>query len=617
MKLRINKFTLSCVAVLSSAILFGVNGINVQAADSGTGSVNSVSTVQPKDEYTYVNGETAYGGFNYSGITWAVYKINGDDNNYQLRLGSTDGSVVEKPEQSQGTGNFDWVDYDSKITSVDIVGKLKANAIQQSLFEGLTNAKVISGLNLLDTSDTGDFSNMFKGDSSLESLDISDWNMSKETDTRNMFTGTHLVSLTLGPNSVITSSDLPSDPFEYMIAGNKYTANGWKDASGTVKPVSTTDLISTYSLGNTGRTQTTWVPNVIPESVDYYIQYADSSSGENLPVKLSKTYKGTTGESVNLSTATNGRVTLSQIGQLLPGYSADSIENETGTVSGDGNGGYAVKAEVKKLDSINIAVSQTVGTDKSTDASFKIPVNDASYKYSNITAPTNSTIDLNKSTIKIGDGTAESFASYSPTSKDLNSVLSGAITSQLKDGIFGDKAAGTTPITVNAVYTKKSTGGGSSSGNHHNNGNNNNEDNNTEDKGGTTSSVSQTVSTTTKDVNLYDNKGKLITNKALGKDSGWFSDQEYTLDGILYYRVASDEYVKASDVYVYTAQNNIVRVKGKSIVYMVDSVGHKITDRALSPDTEWYSDRYTMINGQKYYRVATNEFVSAADVSLL
>lgn len=620
MKLRINKFTLSCVAVLSSAILFGVNGINVQAADSGTdNNTSAVSSSTTKDDKQPIESGEADGYV----PDWALYPADG--NELQLRIGNPD--KTETVSNTTGTDNFDWMaswkGYVDRITSEVLVGKIKTSYTQQFLFSGMPNLKSITGLNLLDTSGTTDFSQMFSGDTNLESVDISSWDMSKATTdgTVNMFAGTSLSSLTLGPKSVISNSGLSSEPFTYTVDGNKHTANGWRDSSDTSedpKVLLTKDLMSMYSLGSTKRTQTTWVPNRVPENVKYYVQYADSSTGETLPVKSDQTYDGVTdNKPVDLATITNGKLTLAQIGQLQPGYSADTVENKTSIIDDDGNGGYSVKAEVKKLDPVNISVSQTVGTDKSTDESFKIPVNDASYKYSNITAPTNSTIDLNKSTIKIGDGTAESFASYSPSSKDLNSVLSGAITSQLQDGVFGDESAGTTPITINAVYTKKSTGGGSSSGNHHNNGNNNNEDNNTEDKGGTTNSVSQTVSTTTKDVSLYDNKGKLITDRALGKDSGWFSDQEYTLDGTLYYRVASNEYVKASDVYVYTAQNNIVRVQGKSIVYMVDSVGHKITDRALSPDTEWYSDRYTMINGQKYYRVATNEFVSAADVSLL
>lgn len=606
-----------CAVVLSSAVLFGASEINVQAADGGVVSTSSNSLSTEKDKDTPIDSES-YDGFT---PTWAIYAINGDKNNLQLKLGSPD--ETETIADTTGWGNLDWMNaskgYFDKITSEVIVGKIKTSYTQQYLFSAMPNLKTITGLNLLDTSGTSDFSNMFNGDSKLESLDISDWDMSAATKTSDMFKNTRLSSLTLGPKSVISNSTLgPTDSFIYILNGNTHTANGWKDASDTSttpKVLTSEDLMSMYSSSNSDRTQTTWVPNRVPESVKYYIQYVDNSTGVALPVKSSQTYDGVTDDKpVDLSTITNGKLTLGQIGQLQSGYSADSIENKTGVIDDDGNGGYAIKAKVKKLDPVNISVSQTVGSDKSTDQSFKIPVNDTSYKYADITNPSNSTIDLNKSTIKIGDGKAESFADYSATSKDLNSILSTAIKSQFnKSGVFGDDTAGTTPITVNAVYTKNSTSGGSSSGNHTDSGDNNN----TEDKGGTTTEVKQTVSTTTKDVRLYDKNGKLITNRALAENSVWFSDQEYTLDGILYYRVANDEYVKASDVYIYTAEDHIVDTKGKSIVYLVDSNGHKVTDRALSPNTEWYTDRYTIINGQKYYRVATNEFVSAADVSLL
>lgn len=127
----------------------------------------------------------------------------------------------------------------------------------------------------------------------------------------------------------------------------------------------------------------------------------------------------------------------------------------------------------------------------------------------------------------------------------------------------------------------------------------------------------QTVATTTKEVKLYKKDGSLITDRVLGVDTGWFSDQEYTLNGIKYYRVSTDEFVKAEDVYVYVAlDKNIIRVHDNLIGYLLNYKGSKVTDRALQASTDWITDRYTMINGEKYYRVATNEFIDASDVSL-
>ena len=60
---------------------------------------------------------------------------------------------------------------------------------------------------------------------------------------------------------------------------------------------------------------------------------------------------------------------------------------------------------------------------------------------------------------------------------------------------------------------------------------------------------------------------------------------------------------KVQDIYT----NNHI-----SFLYRLD--GTRISDRALGPNSAWYSDRYATINGQTMYRVATDEWVRAADV---
>lgn len=124
----------------------------------------------------------------------------------------------------------------------------------------------------------------------------------------------------------------------------------------------------------------------------------------------------------------------------------------------------------------------------------------------------------------------------------------------------------------------------------------------------------QTVATTTKIVNLYDKDGNQVTNRALGINTGWYSDEEYTIDGVMYYRVATNEFAKSDDVYVYVAQDpTFVRVynneNGDLINYKDSTVS-----RSLKPSSEWKTDRIAIIDGQDYYRVATNEFVPVGEV---
>lgn len=42
--------------------------------------------------------------------------------------------------------------------------------------------------------------------------------------------------------------------------------------------------------------------------------------------------------------------------------------------------------------------------------------------------------------------------------------------------------------------------------------------------------------------------------------------------------------------------------------------GKMITNRAISGSSKWYTDQYATVNGEKMYRVATNEWVKASDV---
>lgn len=60
----------------------------------------------------------------------------------------------------------------------------------------------------------------------------------------------------------------------------------------------------------------------------------------------------------------------------------------------------------------------------------------------------------------------------------------------------------------------------------------------------------QKVVSTSSIIRLYTDKGKLITNRALDKDTAWKSDETATINGELMYRVATNEWVKASEVLV-------------------------------------------------------------------
>ncbi|WP_334331876.1 SLAP domain-containing protein [Companilactobacillus sp. HBUAS59544] len=115
-------------------------------------------------------------------------------------------------------------------------------------------------------------------------------------------------------------------------------------------------------------------------------------------------------------------------------------------------------------------------------------------------------------------------------------------------------------------------------------------------------------------VEIYDENGKLNKDVVLSQNTDWATDQKKTIDGVDYYRVATNQYVKADSVYVYSPLTGVVTTSKVTPVY--NSKGQLVLDRALDKDAPWYSDRISKIKGEKMYRVATDEWVKASDVTL-
>lgn len=114
-------------------------------------------------------------------------------------------------------------------------------------------------------------------------------------------------------------------------------------------------------------------------------------------------------------------------------------------------------------------------------------------------------------------------------------------------------------------------------------------------------------------IKLYNADFQVEATRSLSAGSDWYSDQEVVHDGKTYYRVSKNEYVAAEDIYAYDNKNVTVIIKADSNKPLVNSQG-KISNRMLAKNTAWHSDRTIQINGKTYYRVSTDEFVSADDV---
>ncbi|WP_125590262.1 SLAP domain-containing protein [Companilactobacillus jidongensis] len=116
---------------------------------------------------------------------------------------------------------------------------------------------------------------------------------------------------------------------------------------------------------------------------------------------------------------------------------------------------------------------------------------------------------------------------------------------------------------------------------------------------------------------LYSSKGTLLDDVVLSDNSSWITDKKIYINGVKYYRVATNEYVKASDAYLYTPMSKIVQTNSKANTKVYDSKGTLVDDRALATNSSWKIDKAARINGNKMYRVATNEWVKATDVTMI
>lgn len=116
---------------------------------------------------------------------------------------------------------------------------------------------------------------------------------------------------------------------------------------------------------------------------------------------------------------------------------------------------------------------------------------------------------------------------------------------------------------------------------------------------------------------LYSSKGTLLDDVVLSDNSSWITDKKVYINGVKFFRVATNEYVKASDAYLYTPMSKIAQTNGKTVTKVYDSKGNLLDDRALATNSAWKVDKAARINGNKMYRVATNEWVNAKDVTIL
>ena len=143
---------------------------------------------------------------------------------------------------------------------------------------------------------------------------------------------------------------------------------------------------------------------------------------------------------------------------------------------------------------------------------------------------------------------------------------------------------------------------------------------------------------------VYDENGKMVLGRALPNKSAWksFEKRTYYKDGQVFYQVSTNEYVKAQDV-TFTENSsssnsnsndqlsgkvNVTKYPSKVInilndshaagVYAINEDGqgmHQVIGRFLPAGSAWINQGTAEVNGNLFYQVSTNEWVSANSVA--
>lgn len=118
---------------------------------------------------------------------------------------------------------------------------------------------------------------------------------------------------------------------------------------------------------------------------------------------------------------------------------------------------------------------------------------------------------------------------------------------------------------------------------------------------------------------LYKQDGTAITDRQLGPNSAWYTDQKLNYNGKTYYRVATNEFTDGNDV-VLTYGNpadGVIRVKSSGAVNFSrqDSGFVRNGSANQKANSVWRYNRTDKVNGLTYYQIANNVWLNSDDAT--
>ncbi|WP_125566922.1 BspA family leucine-rich repeat surface protein [Companilactobacillus insicii] len=517
-------------------------------------------------------------------------------------------------------------DRDTSLKGIDLSQWETNNVSDWEYFLGYCKNLTEFKLPIFDKPTKGNIKmgSMFTYCNNLHFLDFSNFNIPENTDRSGMFFYTnYLYKIKLNSNDYLTDSSLS---FYDIYKGWYNVGTGTDDdPQGNYKLKDGTDMMKVYSAeGYNGaiRPNETWVIAERHE-VNYKIEYVDFETGKEIYDFNSKNREGwyvavPSGSDISVPGYDSSVVYDSKGDKLdFASYHVKTDSEQTGW-------GYAEKLPTFDKSSPIEDSNFTVKLKKSAPFTIKISdvpdeivlqVNDPDAIKDNTILQSLNTVkelDPDKTTISIDSddpvSETEAFGGSNP-SKNIKDLVLLLIKSLGQDSDQTSQVI-TIPANININVSYKPNTGNDSTDNNNNS---------SSHSGGTTSNrtvtnINQTIATFSDrpEAQLYDFDGNTIDGKYLDVNTDWFNDKQMTLNGQTYYRVATDEWVKADQVYVYVEHISKVRTYKENKVQLINA--HLDNVRSLNPSTDWETDRYVMFNGEKYYRVATNEFVPADKV---
>lgn len=481
---------------------------------------------------------------------------------------ASDGMDIKQP----------WSDYFRKITKIQIVGpeKLVLPKDATGLFWGMNGVTEIDGMENLDTSQVVIAESLFQQCSSLTNLDVT------HMDTRNMTDMFQMFDKDRGLKSLNLS---------------KFVTNKVTDMGGMF---SGDRGLTSLNLSNFNTSKVVDMGHLFQDCTNLEVlnlsSFDVSSLGDDQEDFMSMFASVSNLKELDLSDANR-----EQIAQLEPlGYS------EAKWISvgkGDINNPLPEKSAVGK----GASDSNPNHVFNDTSGSTYI-VEPATFYDGSNTVTINSNLDKNGLIITVPKEKVPRYIGSSlyvdvPKRTGYTNSPTQIKVSATKNGLVAD------PTSV--IFTKDKDTGSSS---HHSSGST---QPSKPARKITEADQYLTVKSNTNVAPLYNTLETEWTDRALAPSSSWYSNKVMTYDGKTYYQVATDQWVKSSDVYIYQKADAIVRTRDKEITYLKNISDKEVTNRGLAANTDWKADQLVNINGQDYYRVATNEFVNAKDVDLI